>query len=36
VRIEDEVLITRDAPRVLTEGAPKTVKDILAMMRRKL
>ena len=36
VRIEDEVLITRDGPRVLTSGAPKTAKDIHAMMRRKL
>ncbi len=36
VRIEDEVLITRDSPRVLTEAAPKSVKDIHAMMRRKL
>ena len=36
IRIEDEVLITRDSPRVLTEDAPKTVKDIHAMMRRKL
>ena len=36
VRIEDEVLITRDEPRVLTAGAPKTVKDILATMRRSL
>ena len=36
VRIEDEVLITREAPRVLTSAAPKTVKDIQATMRRKL
>jgi len=36
VRIEDEVLITRDEPRVLTAAAPKTIKDIQATMRRKL
>ena len=36
VRIEDEVLITREAPRVLTSAAPKTIKDIQATMRRKL
>ena len=36
VRIEDMVLVTRDRPRVLTEDAPKSVKDVQAMMRRKL
>jgi len=36
IRIEDEVLITREGPQVLTAAAPKTVKDIHATMRRKL
>jgi Xaa-Pro aminopeptidase len=33
VRIEDDVLITRDGPQVLTADAPKTVADIEAWMR---
>ena len=36
VRIEDEVLVTREDQRVLTAGAPKTVKEIQAAMRQKL
>ena len=28
IRIEDDVVVTADGPRVLTEAAPKTVKDI--------
>lgn len=30
IRIEDDVLITADAPRVLTAGAPKTIADVEA------
>lgn len=32
IRIEDDVLVTRDAPEVLTEAAPKTVAEIEALM----
>lgn len=32
VRIEDDVLITRNEPRVLSDGAPKTVEEIEALM----
>jgi Xaa-Pro aminopeptidase len=32
VRIEDDVLITPDAPRVLTAGCPKTVADLEAVL----
>ena len=32
IRIEDDVLVTRDAPQVLTEAAPKTVAEIEALM----
>ncbi|MGB5259558.1 MAG: M24 family metallopeptidase, partial [Gammaproteobacteria bacterium] len=32
IRIEDDVLVTRDAPDVLTEAAPKTVAEIEALM----
>lgn len=32
VRIEDDVLVTKDGCQVLTEGLPKTVKDIEALM----
>ena len=32
IRIEDDVLITRDDPRVLSAGAPRTLKDIEAWM----
>jgi Xaa-Pro aminopeptidase len=32
IRIEDDVLVTRDAPEVLTGAAPKTVAEIEALM----
>jgi Xaa-Pro aminopeptidase len=32
IRIEDDVLVTRDAPDVLTEAAPKSVAEIEALM----
>lgn len=32
IRIEDDVLVTKDGHEVLTENAPKTVKDIEALM----
>ncbi|MCX6134026.1 MAG: aminopeptidase P N-terminal domain-containing protein [Ignavibacteriales bacterium] len=34
VRIEDDILITADGNRVLSAGAPKTVKQIEALMKR--
>ena len=34
VRIEDDVLVTKDGFRNLTERAPKTIDDVEAMMRR--
>jgi len=34
IRIEDDVLITRDGNRVLSENAPKTIEEIEAAMRR--
>ncbi|MES0872471.1 aminopeptidase P N-terminal domain-containing protein [Sinimarinibacterium thermocellulolyticum] len=34
VRIEDDVVVTADGPRVLTDAAPKTVRDIERMMKR--
>ena len=34
VRIEDDVLITKSGPVVLTSAAPKAVRDIEALMRR--
>ncbi|MGH8539718.1 MAG: aminopeptidase P N-terminal domain-containing protein [Stenotrophobium sp.] len=33
IRIEDDILITGKAPRVLTSGVPKTVKDIESLMK---
>ncbi len=35
VRIEDDVLITADGNRVLSAGAPKSVKDIESLMKKK-
>jgi Xaa-Pro aminopeptidase len=35
VRIEDDVLITSDGNRVLSAGAPKSVKDIEALMKKQ-
>ena len=32
VRIEDDVLVTEDGSRVLSDGAPKTVEEIEAWM----
>ena len=32
IRIEDDVLVTRDGPEVLTEAAPRTVAEIEALM----
>ena len=32
IRIEDDVLVTRDEPEVLTEAVPKTVAEIEALM----
>jgi Xaa-Pro aminopeptidase len=32
IRIEDDVLVTKDAPEVLSEAAPRTVADIEALM----
>ena len=32
IRIEDDVLVTKDEPDVLTEAAPRTVADIEALM----
>jgi len=32
IRIEDDVLVTRDGPQVLTIDAPKTVEDIQSSM----
>jgi Xaa-Pro aminopeptidase len=34
IRIEDDVLVTRDAPDVLSRDAPKTVEEIEAVMAR--
>jgi len=34
IRIEDDVLVTRDGPDVLTEAAPRTVADIEALMAK--
>lgn len=36
IRIEDDVLVTRDGPEVLTAAAPKTVKEIEAVMRKPI
>jgi Xaa-Pro aminopeptidase len=35
VRIEDDVLITAEGNRVLSAGAPKSVKDIENLMKKK-
>ncbi len=35
IRIEDDVLITAGEPKVLSSGAPSTVKDIEAWMSRR-
>jgi Xaa-Pro aminopeptidase len=35
IRIEDDVLITRDGHEILTEAAPKTVADVLRAMKRR-
>ena len=35
VRIEDDILITRDGPEVLTDGVPKTVAETEALMNHK-
>ncbi|MBM2846770.1 MAG: peptidase, partial [Bacteroidetes bacterium] len=35
VRIEDDVLITADGNRVLSAGAPKTVKEIESLMKKQ-
>ncbi len=32
IRIEDDVLITKDGPKVLTGAAPKTIEEIEAAM----
>lgn len=36
IRVEDDVLVTRDGPDVLTASAPKTVVDIEATMKQSL
>ncbi len=36
IRIEDDVLVTRDGYEVLTAAAPKTVKEIEAVMRKPI
>jgi Xaa-Pro aminopeptidase len=33
IRVEDDVLVTREGPEVLTLEAPKSVEDIEALMR---
>jgi Xaa-Pro aminopeptidase len=34
IRIEDDVLVTKDGHEVLTSGVPKSVADIEALMQR--
>ena len=36
IRIEDDVLVTRDGHEVLTAAAPKTVDEIEAVMREPI
>jgi Xaa-Pro aminopeptidase len=36
IRIEDDVLVTRDGHEVLTAAAPKTIKEIEAVMRKPI
>jgi Xaa-Pro aminopeptidase len=33
IRIEDDVLVTKDGHEILTYGVPKTIEDIEALMR---
>jgi Xaa-Pro aminopeptidase len=35
VRIEDDVLVTKDGPRVLSAGAPKTIREIEELMKKQ-
>jgi Xaa-Pro aminopeptidase len=35
VRIEDDVLITADGNRVLSAGAPKTIREIETLMKKQ-
>jgi len=34
IRIEDDVLVTKNGPRILSHGVPKTIKEIEALMAR--
>ena len=33
VRIEDDILVTKRGPEVLTAAAPKSIRDVEALMR---
>jgi Xaa-Pro aminopeptidase len=35
IRIEDDVLVTKDGSKVLSDAAPKKVADIEALMKKK-